>query len=60
MSEQEFLSMSGPLHSEQVLWGISGEWLENSGWTELITNAGITTEGTAEGILKVTHSTLSS
>ena len=58
LSEQEFLSMIGPLHSEQVLWGLSGEWLENSGWTELITNAGITTEGTAKGILKVTYSTL--
>ena len=54
-SELEFLIMLGPLHEEQVLWVISGDWLENSGWTELINNAGVATSATAEAFLSVHH-----
>ena len=49
--------MFGGLHLEKGLWNALGNLLEASGWKEAITEAEITTSGSADSFLKCTHIT---
>ncbi|XP_063958715.1 uncharacterized protein LOC135154778 [Lytechinus pictus] len=50
--EDKFVVMMGGLHIEMALLKVIGDFLEGSGWTSVITNAGVTTEGRAESLQK--------
>ena len=45
--EDSFLVTVGALHIEQMLWGVSGDWLDGSGWTTVLTNSCISTSNKA-------------
>ena len=47
--------MSGGLHIEMAAFKTLGYWLEGSGWTDAIINAGIATSGVADSLIKVAH-----
>ena len=49
--------MFGGLHIGVALWSACGDLLGDSGWTASLEEAGITSSGTAESLLKVTHLT---
>lgn len=55
--EDKYLIMFGGLHIEIAAFKIIGDWLDGSGWTTAICNAGITTSGVADSLLKATHVT---
>ena len=55
IAEDKFLVMLGAMHVEKVLWTCAGDWLESSGWTTIIINAGITSSGSAQSMLKASH-----
>jgi len=55
--EQRYVVMFGGLHIEIALWNTIGELLENSGWTTVLSDAGIVSEGTAISLLKTSHLT---
>ena len=38
-----------------MLRNVSGDWLDNSGWTTALTNSGITTSGKAQSFIGVYH-----
>ena len=55
MGEDKLVIMLGGLHIElQVLKAI-GSWLSGSGWTEAVTQAGITSTGGAELLVTSAH-----
>ena len=37
--------MLGALHIEMVLLSCHGDWLQDSGWTTALSNAGVTSSG---------------
>ena len=49
--------MFGGLHVEMAMWKTYGDYLEASGWTTALTEAGIASSGTADSILKASHLT---
>ena len=49
--------MLGGLHIEMTIWNTYGDYLEASGWTTALTQAGITSSGTADSFLKAAHLT---
>lgn len=53
--ENSLLVMLGPMHTEKMLWSVSGDWLDGSGWTTALTNSGITSSGKAESYIGVHH-----
>ena len=53
--EDSFLVMLGPMHTEKMLWSVSGNWLDGSGWTTAVTNSGIATSGRAQSYIGVHH-----
>ena len=55
--EDKFLIMFGGLHIEKSLWNALGDLLRGSGWTNVLTEAGIATSGTADSFLKAAHIT---
>ena len=55
IAEDKFLVMSGVVHTEKMLWTTSGDWLESSGLTTAITNAGVATSGTAQSSIGAAH-----
>ena len=55
IGENSFLVMLGAMHTEKMLWGVSGNWLDGSGWTTALTNSGVTTSGKAESFIGVHH-----
>ena len=55
--EDKFIAMFGGLHIEMAMWKMYGDYLEGSGWTNALTQAGIATSGTADSFLKATHVT---
>ena len=55
--ENKFIAMFGGLHIEMAIWRTFGDYLEGSGWTSALTQAGIATSGTADAFLKVSHLT---
>lgn len=47
--------MFGGLHIEMAMWTTYGDYLEGSGWTNALTEAGIASSGTADSFLKASH-----
>ncbi len=47
----------GGLHIEMAMLKTIGDWLSGSGWSTVMTEAGVTTEGRAESLLKGSHVT---
>ena len=43
--------MMGPLHIEMATSSMIGDWLEGSGWIEMLTKSGMQTPGRAESLL---------
>ena len=50
--EEKLVVMLGGLHIEMVILRVLGDILDGSGWTQIINEAGITTEGRAESLLR--------
>ena len=55
--ENKFIAMFGGLHIEMAMWKTFGDYLEGSGWTNALTQAGIASSGTANAFLEVSHLT---
>ena len=55
--EETFVIMLGGLHIEKVALSTVGYWLKGSGWTNALVQAYVTTPGTADSFLKVSHIT---
>lgn len=55
IGEAKFLVMIGAMHVEKMLWSVSGDWLDQSGWTSVITNSGVFSCGTAQSFMSVSH-----
>ena len=53
--EKELVVMFGGLHIELAALKAIGNWLEDSGWTNALVQAEVTTPGTADSFLKATH-----
>ena len=56
-SEKDFVVMFGGLHIEMAIWKTLGDYLESSGWTSALVQAGVASSGTADSYLKVSHLT---
>lgn len=41
------------MHIEKMLWGVSGDWLDGSGWTTALTTSGISSSGKAQSFISV-------
>ncbi|KAE8738915.1 hypothetical protein FOCC_FOCC015593 [Frankliniella occidentalis] len=57
LGEKNLMIMMGGLHIEMCILRCLGQWAEGSGWTKLLTEARILTEGRAESVLKGSHVT---
>ena len=55
--EDRYVIMLGGLHIEMAVWNTLGDFLEDSGWTIALTQAGIASSGTADSFLKAAHLT---
>ncbi len=55
--ESKYIVMFGGLHIEMAIWNTFGDYLEASGWTTALTQAGIGSSGTADSFLKAAHLT---
>ena len=56
-SEDKFVVMFGDLHIKMSLWNTLGDYLADSGWPISLSEAGIATAGTADGLLNTNHLT---
>ena len=57
LGENKFIVMFGGLHLEKGLWNALGDLLEGSGWSTAISEAGISTSGSAQALLRCAHIT---
>ena len=55
--EDKYIAMLDGLHIEMAIWNTCGDYLEASGWTNALTQAGIASSGTADSFLKAAHLT---
>ena len=55
--EDKFIVMFGGLHIEMAMWKMYGDFLEKSGWTNALVQAGIVSSGTEDSFLKASHLT---
>ena len=53
--EKKLLVMFGGFHTELAALKALGSWIEDSGWTSVLVQAGVTTPGTADSFLKASH-----
>ena len=53
--EEQFTVILGGLHIEMASWKTVGDWLENSGWTDALVEANISSSGRADSFLKASH-----
>lgn len=53
--EKKFFLLLGGLHIELATLRTVGQWLDGSGWTDVLVEADVTTSGRAESIIKATH-----
>lgn len=53
--EDHFVIILGGLHIEMASLKVICDWLEDSGWTEALVQANITSPGKAEAFLKASH-----
>ena len=49
--------MLGGLHIEMAAFKVLGNWLDGSGWTSVIVDAGVTSTGVADSFIKASHLT---
>ena len=56
LGEDGFIVFGG-LHIKMALWNTIGDFLDCSGWTAALCEAGIATAGVADSFLKVSHLT---
>ena len=47
----------GPLHSEMLCGNMLGDWMQDSGWVEMLIDADVTSPGRAEALVKGSHVT---
>ena len=50
--EGQYVVMFGGLHVEMAVWNTLGDYLEASGWTTALTQAGIASSGTVDSFLR--------
>ena len=43
------------MHTEKMLWGVSGDWLDGSGLVTALTNSAIISSGKAQSFIGVHH-----
>ena len=55
--EDHFVIMFGGLHLEMTAFKALGKWLDGSGWTAVLTNAGVATPGVSDSFLTASHLT---
>lgn len=55
--EKQFVRVLGGLHIEMAGLKVIGDWLEDSGWVEALTQAKVASAGTAKCFLKASHVT---
>ena len=53
--EKKLVVMFGGFHTELVALKALGSWIEDSGWTSVLVQAGVTTPGTIDSFLKAWH-----
>ena len=53
--EDKFVIMCGGLHVEMAMWRTFGDYLEGSGWTAALTQAGVASSGTSDSFLHASH-----
>jgi len=53
--EDKFVIMFGPLHIEMGALRLIGEWLDQSGWTDALVQANVTSAGIADSYVKASH-----
>ena len=56
-TEDNYVALMGPLHTEMLTEKLIGDWLRDSGWSKAIINSGFVTSGKVDGILKASHIT---
>jgi hypothetical protein len=56
-SEQNIVVMMERLHIEMASFKMLGKWMSVSGWSDIMCNAGVTTQGVAESFLSASHVT---
>lgn len=54
-AEDKLVVLLGGLHIEMAAWKTAGDWLNSSGWTDVLVHSGFTTTGSAESFLKCCH-----
>jgi len=52
---EKFVAMLGGLYIEMAALKTIGDWLDNSGWVQVLVQAEIATAGMADSLLKATH-----
>lgn len=55
--EDHFVVMFGGLHVEMAAFKVLGKWLSGSGWTDVLSNAGVATPGVSDSFLAASHLT---
>ena len=55
--EGQYVAMLGGLHTEMALWNVLGDLLEGSGCTSALSEAEVTSAGTAQSMLNAAHRT---
>ena len=55
--ENNFVFMLGCLHIEMTAFKVLGKWLNGSGWTDVMSNAGVATQGVADSFISASHLT---
>ena len=53
--EDKFVLLLGGLHIELAAWKTCGDWLDGSGWTDMLVHANVTSVGSADSFLKASH-----
>ena len=53
--EKKLVVTFGGFHTELAALEALGSWIEDSGWTSVLEQAGVTTPGTADSFLKASH-----
>ena len=55
LSEEHFVVMLGGLHIEMAILNMLGKWLDGSGWSSALVEAGVATSGRAAALLSASH-----
>ena len=55
--EENIMVIFAGFHIEMAVWKTYGNYLDRSGWTNVIKQAGIASSGTADSYLKASHLT---